>query len=100
MFTQICTESREVCICDLNAIYINPEIGYPTDKYLEVLGKLKEFSVIEAQRLPRKTVITFTEQDGLRIEKPYREQFTVKQRFVLSCRWATVILTVVLLIAR
>ena len=74
----------EQCIRDLNTVYIDPAIGYPTDKYLEVLGKLKEFAEIEAQQPPQKTVITFTEQNGLRIEKPYSTQFTVNQRFILA----------------
>lgn len=59
----------------------------------------KQLAEIETQRPeplpmpPPMTVITYTEQDGLRIEHPRREYFTIGQRFILAVfRWAAVLL--------
>lgn len=65
----------------------------------------RHLAEIEAQRPeplpppPPVTVITYTEQDGLRIEHPRREYFTIGQRFKLAMfRWAAVILLLMIML--
>ena len=61
----------------------------------------KQLAEIEAQRPliitpppePQKTIITYTEADGLRIEHPHRADFTIGQRIALAvCRSAGIII--------
>ena len=83
-------------LIDLNRRYDKGTMLVST--YLSAMNKIsaiqaaeneheKQVAEFEMQRPlpePRRTIVTFTERDGLRIEKPHSEQFTIKQRFWLA----------------